>query len=360
MESITIREQKAALRFVRDAYAISNFEQFVQFVLHALPTLIRAEISCYNEMDLSAQRSGNWVIPEQPRERDEGWQRVMDQEPVVAHHAQNPGSRLVRLSDFLGSRELRNGALFAEHYGPLGRIEDTLPIIWHAQAGTTNAFGLLRQKQFTDRELALLEFLRPHLIQAHANAVAFSNVTDKVAILQKALEASARAVVILGRNRAIKFAMQSARDWIREYFGPALSAEKLPESLDSWVRQHDSGLQQLLELPRPRDPLVINRENRRLIVRLLYSDSGLALLLEEQHTRIEPAALQSLGLSHRENQVLAGVANGRSKSEIASALAISRRTVDAHLQHIYDRLGVTTSNAAAAQAFQATRVRGDY
>jgi len=355
MERLTTHDQKDALGFLRDAYGLREFEQFVQLALHGLPTLIRSEVTSYNEMDPCARRSRNWVVPEQPPERDEAWESVMDQEPVLAHHAKNLGGPLVRLADFLSSRELRNRALFSEHYGPLGQIEDTLGFIWQTRAGTMNAFGLLRRKRFNDRELALVEFLRPHLILAHANAIAFSTVTSTATQLRTAIDASARALVVLGRDRTIRFATQCALDWICEYFGRAVAAQRLPEPLDLWVRQHDSALQQLLELPRPRDPLVIDRKDRRLVVRLLSGETELMLLLEQQNTLIEPSSLRSLGLTARENEVLAGMANGHTKAEIAHALAISPRTIDAHVQKIYNRLGVTTLNGAAARAFQATR-----
>ncbi|HYK64539.1 MAG TPA: helix-turn-helix transcriptional regulator [Patescibacteria group bacterium] len=101
---------------------------------------------------------------------------------------------------------------------------------------------------------------------------------------------------------------------------------------------------------------MIDRKDRRLVVRLLSGETELMLLLEQQNTLIEPSSLRSLGLTARENEVLAGMANGHTKAEIAHALAISPRTIDAHVQKIYDRLGVTTLNAAAARAFQATRL----
>jgi DNA-binding CsgD family transcriptional regulator len=307
-------------------------------------------------MEPRARRSRNWVVPEQPPERHEGFARVVDQEPVVAHYARNPNSALVRLSDFLSSRQLRNLALYSEHYGPLGRIEDTVPIVWHAEAGIMNAFGLLRHSKFSDKERAIMEFLRPHLIQAHANALEVSKINRSTTQLQRALEVSARALVVLKHDHTIKYATQLARDWMHAYLGAAGCAARLPEPLDLWVRQHDSAMQQILELPRPRDPLVITRDHRRLIVRLLSSKAELMLLFEEQNTRLEPESLHSLGLTRRENEVLASLANGRSKTEIARILALRPRTVDTHLQHIYERLGVSTRNAAVAKAFCANRI----
>jgi DNA-binding NarL/FixJ family response regulator len=45
-------------------------------------------------------------------------------------------------------------------------------------------------------------------------------------------------------------------------------------------------------------------------------------------------------LSEREVEIVRSVAGGKSNAEIANALFISKRTVDTHLRHIYDKLGI--------------------
>ena len=357
MERLTGSQQRAVLRFLRDAYAVRDFDDFVAFLLATIPALIRSEVTSYNEMWPQAHRSTNWVTPPSlmTPERHEAFARVLHQEPVVAHFERNPTSPPVRLSDFLSSTQLRNSALYSEHYGPLGRIGDTLPILWRSDAGGINAIALLRHKTFTDRDLALANFLAPHLIQAHANSLALSKMEREASRLQRLLEASARALVVLKLDRTIEFATQSARRWMRDYFD-ASGSEHLPEPLDLWVRQHDSGIRQVLGLPVPRTPIVINRQDRRLVVRLLSGHEEILLLLEEQTTAIEPAALRSLGLTRRENEVLAHMANGLKKVRIAQLLGTSPRTVDAHVRNILKSLGVSSSNAAIAQAFQASKL----
>jgi DNA-binding NarL/FixJ family response regulator len=358
VEQLRLRDQRAALQFIRDAYAIRDLDQFVAFILEALPNLVRSEVTSYNEMRPRAHQSRNWVNPASLMvpERHEAFARVIDQEPVVAHYERNPDSRLVRLSDFVSGRQLRSSAIYSEHYGPIGNIADTLPIIWGGGRNTLNAIGLLRHTVFNDRELAVVDCLRPHLIQAHANAVEFSKITRRETWLEQALHSSARALVVLKPDRAIEYAADSARAWIREYFGAASAAERLPETLDLWVRQHDSDVRQTLELPRPRDPLVVQRESRRLVLRLLSGERHLLLLLEQQGLAIEAGSLRSLGLSRRETEVLAQLANGRGRAEIARALDMSPRTVDTHLQFIFRALGVSSRSAAAAKAFQASRI----
>ncbi|MGB7537489.1 MAG: response regulator transcription factor [Anaerolineales bacterium] len=58
------------------------------------------------------------------------------------------------------------------------------------------------------------------------------------------------------------------------------------------------------------------------------------------------------GLSERELEVLASVADGRRSKEIAVQLGITERTVKAHLASIYNKLGVDSRAAAIAIAAQ--------
>jgi len=56
------------------------------------------------------------------------------------------------------------------------------------------------------------------------------------------------------------------------------------------------------------------------------------------------------GLTAREAEVLRWVAAGKSDAQIAAILHISARTVQKHLQHSYEKLGVESRTAAAMRA----------
>jgi DNA-binding NarL/FixJ family response regulator len=63
-----------------------------------------------------------------------------------------------------------------------------------------------------------------------------------------------------------------------------------------------------------------------------------------------PDAIERLGLTAREAEVLRLVADGRSNSQIAEALVISRKTASVHVSNILSKLGVSTRVEAAALA----------
>jgi DNA-binding NarL/FixJ family response regulator len=63
-----------------------------------------------------------------------------------------------------------------------------------------------------------------------------------------------------------------------------------------------------------------------------------------------PAAGSPVALTSREREVLALVARGQTNRAIAANLGIAAKTVNAHLEHIFTKLGVTTRGAAAFYA----------
>ena len=58
--------------------------------------------------------------------------------------------------------------------------------------------------------------------------------------------------------------------------------------------------------------------------------------------------LQNASLTRRESEVLSWLAKGKTNRDIAEILGMSPRTVNKHLEHIFDKLGVETRTAAAA------------
>jgi DNA-binding CsgD family transcriptional regulator len=58
-------------------------------------------------------------------------------------------------------------------------------------------------------------------------------------------------------------------------------------------------------------------------------------------------------LTEREREVVAQIGAGKTNGEIATILATSARTVQKHLEHIFQKLGVETRTAAAVRALAA-------
>jgi DNA-binding NarL/FixJ family response regulator len=66
--------------------------------------------------------------------------------------------------------------------------------------------------------------------------------------------------------------------------------------------------------------------------------------------RISEEAARQFGLTKREYEVLCRIAEGKSNAEIGEAIGAATRTVDKHVEHIFDKLAVKTRTAAVARA----------
>jgi HD-GYP domain-containing protein (c-di-GMP phosphodiesterase class II) len=84
----------------------------------------------------------------------------------------------------------------------------------------------------------------------------------------------------------------------------------------------------------------------------LDSDAANAVLAVAGHRVCRTRRESVAGLSEREVEVLRLIARGHSMKEIAQLLVISQKTVDHHIQHIYNKIGISTRAAAALFAMQ--------
>ncbi len=86
-------------------------------------------------------------------------------------------------------------------------------------------------------------------------------------------------------------------------------------------------------------------------------DDTMMLALEEEHAPPGPAALCALGLTPRQAEVAYWVAQGKTNPEIAVILATSPRTIDKHMERIFERLHVENRASLMLQAADVLRVR---
>jgi DNA-binding CsgD family transcriptional regulator len=83
----------------------------------------------------------------------------------------------------------------------------------------------------------------------------------------------------------------------------------------------------------------------------LDGDAVRAVLVAAGH-RVRRPSSHPAGLTAREIEVLVLLARAMNKQQIARSLSISTKTVNAHVEHIYAKLGVTSRGAAALYAMR--------
>jgi DNA-binding CsgD family transcriptional regulator len=148
-------------------------------------------------------------------------------------------------------------------------------------------------------------------------------------------------VVLLDRDGEIEQSSFDGERWLSEHFGPAERAGWLPETVGAW-----------LALP-PRPPLVSVRDGRRLTIHLLPGDPH-ALLLEEEVASFRQDALDRLGLTPRETEVLRAARSIEQEADIAWELCLSLHAVRDRFAHLEAKLGVHTAADAVATALRAS------
>jgi DNA-binding NarL/FixJ family response regulator len=140
-----------------------------------------------------------------------------------------------------------------------------------------------------------------------------------------------RAVLLADANGKIVFSTRLATGLLHKHF-PAQTNGMLPPQL---------GVEGA--------PLVVRRFAER------DRNDLQMLVLEERGSPPGPAALLQLGLTAREAEVLYWIAQGKSNPDIATILGANVRTVHKHVEHIFQKLGLETRNAAMLAAIEVLR-----
>ncbi|HET7792373.1 MAG TPA: response regulator [Rhizobacter sp.] len=144
-----------------------------------------------------------------------------------------------------------------------------------------------------------------------------------------------------------------ARQFMHSYF--ACTPGQVPEDLLAWLREQSA----LAAEGREPKPLTVTRESRQLVFSLqerTSDDDWLMVMREVSDAAVVDAVLQAFKLTMREAEVLYWVVKGKTNRDIGDILGSSPATVKKHLEHVFEKLGVETRNAAASLAMQKVRL----
>lgn len=340
MTTLSASDLRAALDLIGEAHSFEDLDSFRVGILPGLGQLVPSDLVGYNEVDPGNGDALVVLHPELAIETGEALSRLAHQHPLISLQVNHGDERTYKISDFLSRRQFHSLELYDELYRRIG-AEDQ--IAFGLPGPTVIGIAMNRgRRDFSERDRALLDLLRPHLAQAHRRIVDRTWMSALVAALEHGLERDGTGVVVLDRSGGIAAASGAAFELLDAYF-PGERRAALPVAIRDWLEGGGP----------ERDPLRLGAERGWLTVRIAPPGTCDApMLVLEEERAMTPDSLRRLGrgLTRRQAEILCLLVGGREVAEIATALFISPATVRKHCEHIYERLGVHSRAAAVAVA----------
>jgi DNA-binding CsgD family transcriptional regulator len=336
-------------------YAPCALDDLPQRLLAVARCVLPSDGNAYNEVNPKLARAiGVMDNPDWKMENlVEPLEAHMHEHPIINYCQQTRDGSARKISDFLSQTEFHRTGLFNELYRPLGigyQMAISLPTPGdEIIAVVVNRCG----KDFSEEDRAVLNLLRPHMAQAYHNALAANKLVGEIARLNGAMSELQQSIIVVDPKLRIGFASPRSLRVLRQFFGPRVSAARLPVPLESWLLHHLGRNWRRGKIPPVREPLRVFANDRWLHVRWLANITGgeLTLVLQEQASAGSAGEkLRPLGLTSREAEALYWVAQGKTNPEISIICGISARTVQKHLERIFKKLRVETRTAAALRA----------
>jgi DNA-binding CsgD family transcriptional regulator len=352
-----LRTALCALQALAEQSADSS--SFIDAALEQLTGIVCSDLTTLSICDL--EQSTRRVVGRKSESLSAADRAAFDlhfrEHPLVRFHSAHPGGPTQRISDCMNVQAFRHSALHADYYRRIGvNYVMALPL----RIDNTNVISVVFNRShsdFEDSERALLDAVRKPLAALYRNLV----VCEEAGVGLKCIGQLAAdggwqlmRVTLTGR---ILDSSPVALGLLRRFFPEDTSGAqaRLPATLFAWfARSRNWGLD------RPAighgQQFIVTRLGGRLTVYFVPdtdNTSGGYLLLKGDRLGLHAAHLAQLPVSGREREILALVATGKTNGEIAAVLAISARTVQKHLEHIFQKLGVETRTAAAIRALAA-------
>jgi DNA-binding CsgD family transcriptional regulator len=344
MSGLSNTDRLALSEALSQAYAVEPVANLALAVARIIADFTRSELTVVGHRHPDQSHSVTWLPEDVDLLRhDEAYEALVDTHPVRGRFRSTGVTGPIRLSDCTSDASFRASGLYVDYFRHFG-VTRLAAVYVPLGPDSHVSLGVSRGgSDFTQRDLAGLAFVRPHLAAAHRR-------TDEVARLEALLSASGnelsrlqRGVVLLDRDGRFLHWTESAAALWREHVGSdPRRGQGLPPRLAAELERHGSSV--LLE--RPEGSLRIERRGALGREHLVVS------AVEARHA---PGIWQVPGLSRRESEVLHWIGEGKANREIGVILGLAPATVRKHVEHIFQKIGVENRSSATRWLLDARR-----
>lgn len=332
---LTNREFPQVLECIGAIHRCRTLADFPARILAALAALIPSNLSAFNEVNEPRNRLvavTNRPLPGHTR-LVAIWEKHCNQHPLLRYHAGTGDGQAVKISDFLTTREYHRLDLYQEFYRSLD-AEDQMTLTIRSDGGIflTLAFNRPR-RDFRETDRLKLNLVRPHILQAYANAEELAGHEEEKADLRSALRETGHGMISLDSHGQPVTATPGALERLHACFPNETTSGELPRAVREWLAGGD------LE---PFDALC---ETGRIVVRRAGNSVRPILLLSEETG--SSGDFERFGLTCREGEVLRWLSQGKTNPEIAVILGVAAGTAKLHVERILAKLGAANRTEAA-------------
>ena len=320
--------------------ALESLDDVRRQAVEIVKELVTSTMVAWNEVDLQGRQIDAVISPPLERVTTQSRETLsmafiehVSEHPVIAHYARSGDGRPYAISDFLSIAAFHDTRIYRHFYRHLG-AEDQLSFVLPDPKLVIGVALNRRRPGFSARDRQVCNLLRPHLLQAYRSVEASTRMKLMASTFEHAATEAGVGVLRLDSAGQLTETNAAARAILHRFF-ELHTTPSLPPEISQWVtrdRARDTSAE-----------LVLHRHNgRRLIIHRTPAPSGDLLLLSAPNSRLLELDTHALGLTARETEVLELVRSGLPTKRIATALAISPRTVDKHVDNALDKLGVRT------------------
>ncbi len=339
---------------IGELYEATHPDDLGPAILQSMRAVVPAEVWAYTLLD---RKTGKTMACTDPVDVP-----AADLQVFAAHLNEHPSissinagvGEVVRWSDFCTVRQFRQRALYHDFFRVAG-VNYQVGCGLHVDEGwTILPSANRRHRDFSVHERALMQLLVSHWQRAWSLASARSEMAKTLDLHEVGLHGI--AVLVIDIQGRICLHTPEALRFCQDQFGWG-SPVSAPPVLLAWLAKQTAADARW----------TIDREDRRLTITAhgpvalpgKHSRTnggrqccGYVIRFLDQPAAVPAAALESLGLTRREAEVLGWMAQGKRNGEIAVILRAQRRTIEKHVENILSKLGVETRTAAVAMVWE--------